>query len=62
MDIIAMGDFAVTNFNDKTTFSFRVPAAKEIDFIPEAEANNVRETGANRHDRRAMMKKMRGGR
>jgi predicted aspartyl protease len=32
MDVITKGDFAVTNFNGKTTFSFRVPSLAEIDF------------------------------
>ena len=32
MDIIGMGDFAVTNYDGKTTFSFRVPSEAEIDF------------------------------
>ncbi len=32
MDIITMGDFAVSNFNNITTFSFRVPSVGLIDF------------------------------
>ena len=32
MDIIQWGDFAVTNFEDKTVFSFRVPSQECIDF------------------------------
>lgn len=32
MDVICKGDLAVTNQNDKTTFSFRIPAEEEIDF------------------------------
>ncbi len=32
MDIINRGDFAVTNRNDKTMFSFRFPSMTEIDF------------------------------
>lgn len=32
MDIIGLGDFAVTNKDDKTTFSFRVPSDEEIVF------------------------------
>ncbi len=36
MDIITKGDFSVTNFNGKTTFSFRVPSLKEIDFNKES--------------------------
>lgn len=59
MDIIGMGDFAVTNVNEKTTLSFRVPSVKEIDFIPEAESHNIDATGANRHERRAMKAQLR---
>jgi len=54
MDIIAMGDFAITNSGQKTTLSFRTPPHKEIDFIPEADEQNIQETGRNRHERRAM--------
>lgn len=32
MDVISAGDFAVTNLNGKTTFSFRLPAMQRIDF------------------------------
>jgi predicted aspartyl protease len=33
MDIISLGDFAVTNFNGKTMFSFRAPSVAHIDFV-----------------------------
>ncbi len=32
MDIIIRGDFAVTNFDNKTCFSFRCPSLQRIDF------------------------------
>ena len=32
MDIINLGDFAVSNHNGKTTFSFRMPSVDEIIF------------------------------
>ena len=32
MDIITLGDFAVTNYNGQTMFSFRMPSMTEIDF------------------------------
>jgi len=32
MDVIGKGDLAVTNLNDKTTFTFRIPSEEEIDF------------------------------
>ena len=58
MDIISMGDFAVTNANGKTVLSFRTPPVGEIDFIPTVQASNVMESG-NRKQRRAMEAKMR---
>lgn len=33
MDIITMGDFAITNLNNKTTFTFRYPSIEKIDFL-----------------------------
>ena len=33
MDIISQGDFAVTNVDGKTTFSFRVPSIERIDYV-----------------------------
>lgn len=32
MDVIAQGDFAITNRGGKTTFSYRYPSQEEIDF------------------------------
>ena len=32
MDIITKGDFSITNVNNKTTFSFRIPSIKKIDY------------------------------
>lgn len=33
MDVISSGDFAVTNYDGKTVFTFRSPSAKCIDFV-----------------------------
>ncbi|MDR1202272.1 MAG: aspartyl protease family protein [Tannerellaceae bacterium] len=33
MDVIGLGDFAVTNYNGKTVFSFRIPSIEKIDFV-----------------------------
>lgn len=52
MDIITRGDFAISNVNGKTTFSFRLPSIRTIDFVEEgkhirdaqAKANPVRKT------------------
>ena len=35
MDIISLGDFAITNVGYKTTFSFRMPSLKTIDYVKE---------------------------
>ena len=41
MDIINMGDFAVTNFNGQTKFTFRYPSARHIDFVEEINKANL---------------------
>lgn len=33
MDIIRHGDFSITNTNNSTTFSFRIPSISEIDYV-----------------------------
>jgi hypothetical protein len=43
MDIITMGDFSITNVGGKTTFSFRVPSVKEIDFVSESKIQSTTE-------------------
>ncbi|MDO8524476.1 MAG: aspartyl protease family protein [bacterium] len=53
MDIIGLGDFAVTNANGKTTFSFRIPSVQEIDFVPDAQEKNIM-GGGNRKARRTL--------
>jgi len=51
MDIIAVGDFAVTNSDGKTTFSFRIPSIEKIDYVEEANALvQAREAKAGRND------------
>lgn len=35
MDIITLGDFSVSNFNNKTYFSFRTPSQKHADYCSE---------------------------
>ena len=37
MDIIQMGDMAITNRNGRTVFSFQIPSAHRIDFKESAE-------------------------
>ncbi len=35
MDIMTQGDLAITNFEGKTVFSFRIPALHRVDFEAE---------------------------
>lgn len=41
MDVISIGDFAVTNYDSATMFSFRSPSMGHIDFVAEAEADEA---------------------
>lgn len=41
MDVITMCDFAITNENEQTTFSFQIPSATTIDFEKIIQKNNV---------------------
>jgi len=40
MDIINRGDFAVTNKNGKTVFSYRFPSTEQIDFVKQLHKEN----------------------
>jgi hypothetical protein len=31
MDIIGLGSFGISNFNNRTTFTFKIPSEREID-------------------------------
>ena len=33
MDIITLGDFAITNFNRQTVFTFRIPSKEHLNFV-----------------------------
>lgn len=41
MNIIGMGDFAVSNFEGKTTFTFRIPSQKITNYVAEVNYQNV---------------------
>ena len=41
MDIISLGDFAVSNVNGKTTFTFRIPSVEEFDFVADLDAKKA---------------------
>jgi hypothetical protein len=52
MDIITVGDFAVTNFQGKTTLNFRTPSVQEIDFVKEINIINANPfPGVGRNDK-----------
>jgi len=40
LTIIGAGDFSVTNVDNKTILSFRIPSVKEIDYVAEASRQN----------------------
>jgi predicted aspartyl protease len=48
MDIIARGDFSVTNVNGLTCMSFRLPSIETIDYV--VEANKLTYAGVGRND------------
>lgn len=41
MDIISRGDFVISAFGDKTTFSYRIPSKKKYDFVVESNMDNA---------------------
>ena len=49
MDIMNHGDFSITNFNGKTTMSFRLPSLHEIDYLA-AHSPNVADKKLERND------------
>ena len=42
MDIIRHGDFSITNVNNKTIFSFRIPSIKTIDYVEESKSKSIK--------------------
>lgn len=41
MDIITIGDFSITNVNSLSTFSFRIPSMKTIDYVEEHNISQI---------------------
>ena len=41
MNVILAGDFSVTNVNNTTTFSFRMPSCEEIDYVKDSNDNII---------------------
>ncbi len=57
MDIIRNGDFAITNKDLKTTFSFQMPSDQSIDFVPRAITINERHNRIAEEKKRALKNK-----
>ncbi len=51
MDILGIGDFAVTHYNGRTTFSFCCPSRKEIDFVSEVQSSGSTPVSSNKISR-----------
>lgn len=50
MNVIAMGDFSVTNLEGRSVFSFRIPSVETIDYVEEAnriKKNQFKHVGRN---------------
>lgn len=47
MDIISMGDFSITNKDNRTCFSFRIPSISETDFVKEFNRSFTKNIGRN---------------
>lgn len=41
MDVILLGDFSVSSFGGKTTFTFRTPSKQKTDYVQQIRADNV---------------------
>lgn len=53
MDIIGTGDFAVTNFNGTTKFSFRVPSLGHLDFVADQQRPKLQHGGKPKRKKRS---------
>ncbi len=50
MDVIGMGDFAVSNFDGETVFTFRTPSAERIDFVRQMPLGTVAASKPGRNE------------
>lgn len=62
MDIITLGDFAITNVGGNTLFTFRVPSIATIDYVKEADAVKAKAQRSAKRRRRPATKKRHGRR
>ena len=56
MDIIGLGDFSISNFNNETTFTFRIPSMEITDYVKEqkiaqAKTQSPKPTSTNKINR-----------
>jgi hypothetical protein len=51
MSIINKGDFSISNYDNKTTLSFRIPSVKETDYTKEKPVSHISPPRTNRNDR-----------
>lgn len=57
MNVIGLGDFAVTNRDGKTVMTFCMPSIRRIDFVEEYNKNPTMPAGLNREQKRQWEKK-----
>lgn len=43
MDILNLGDFAISNFEGKTTFTLRIPSIRKTDYVDEIEKLKIKQ-------------------
>lgn len=61
MDIIAIGDFAITHPDGKTQVTFRIPSIADIDFVREANESRPRQQNSLGTQRAAQLKRRKKG-
>ena len=47
MDIMSLGDLAISNYDGETSFSFRIPSTKRTDYVDEINAKKFKNIGRN---------------
>ncbi|MEO6098306.1 MAG: aspartyl protease family protein [Fibrobacteria bacterium] len=57
MNVISLGDFAVTNKENNTVMTFCMPSHRNFDFVKDIHENRIMPNNLNRTDRRAWEKK-----
>ena len=57
MDIISLGDFAISNVDKKTVFSFRIPSKKVFDFVEDSKKYDEMVAKKEHREMELMLKK-----